>query len=242
MIRIYHQAPLKVGDLLPLTDTASHHLLTVLRIHQHEHLSLFNGQGGEFEAIVERIEKRTVWVTLKKFNPIERESTLPIHLGQSIARAEKMDWIIQKAVELGVTEITPLLTERCGVQLPLERWEKRLAHWHKVIVSACEQCGRNTLPILHDKTALPSWLTRHASACKIAIHPFATHTLSQLPPTRSVTLLIGPEGGFSDSEIIQIQKADFHLIRLGPRILRTETAPLAMIAALQTQYGDFSIA
>ena len=241
MTRIYHATSIAVGDHFQLSETANHHLIHVLRASLHESIVLFNGQGGEYETIITQIDKRAVFVEVQNFNPIERESPLKIHLGQGISRGEKMDLTIQKAVELGVTEITPLITERCGVKLTHDRWEKRLEHWNKIIISACEQCGRNTLPKLYAPLSLDNWIGQCSYKTRIILHPVAHQTLAQLKLSQDIGLLSGPEGGFTEPEILLAEKYSFHPVRLGSRILRTETAALAMLAALQTSIGDFSL-
>lgn len=169
------------------------------------------------------------------------ESPLQIHLGQSLARGEKMDWIIQKAVELGVTHITPLMTERCGLVLSADRLTKRLDHWQKIMINACEQCGRTVIPELYTPVNLVSWLETPAADLNLVLHHRATMAIKNLTQTpQTIKILIGPEGGLSDNEIIQATAAKFLGIRLGPRVLRTETAPIAVISALQYHWGDLN--
>ena len=241
MTRIFHPAALESGKILALDERACHHLINALRAKTQDPVILFNGEGGEYHAVIVRIEKQTIWVELHDFNAVDRESPLHIHLGQGISRGEKMDFTIQKAVELGVTDITPLITERCGVQLSQERWKKRLEHWQKIIISACEQSGRNKLPQLHAVSSLPAWTQRASPSVKIVLHPLASHTLKQtsLASGVGIDLLVGPEGGLSEAEVEFAVQQQFSKINLGPRVLRTETAALAMIASLQSLYGDF---
>jgi 16S rRNA (uracil1498-N3)-methyltransferase len=240
MPRIYQPIPLSPNTTVRLDEKASHHLARVLRASVGEALTLFNGQGGEYTAIITQIDKKAVQVQLNDFNPREAESPLNIHLAQGLARGEKMDYIIQKAVELGVKKVIPLITERCNVRLEGEREEKRLQHWQSVAISACEQSGRNTLPEVTPPQILKTWLPQAKANQCFVLSPQATPKLTNidLPSDAIVILLIGPEGGLSDQEIAAAINQGFQPLNLGPRILRTETAPLAAITLLQSVYGD----
>ncbi|HEX5793474.1 MAG TPA: 16S rRNA (uracil(1498)-N(3))-methyltransferase, partial [Rheinheimera sp.] len=165
---------------------------------------------------------------------------LKIHLGQGISRGDRMDFAIQKAVELGVTEITPLFTERCGVKLDGERLAKRNEQWQKIAVSACEQSGRSIVPTVHPAINLQDWLAQQTKELKLTLHPRANDTIKTLTPNSHLRLVIGPEGGFTDHEMQQTSNAGFQGIQLGPRVLRTETAALTAISALQLQFGDLA--
>ncbi|MEJ2565823.1 MAG: 16S rRNA (uracil(1498)-N(3))-methyltransferase, partial [Gammaproteobacteria bacterium] len=203
-------------------------------------LILFNGEGGEFAATVTDIDKRTVTVAVGDFQPTEREPPLQLHLAQGISRGERMDYTIQKAVELGVSRIIPLFTEHCGVRLDGERLARRVRHWQGVVIGACEQCGRNHIPRIDSPVTLAQWLMTPAEGLRVVLAPDAQRTLAQFPvPTDPVMLLIGPEGGLSDQEISQAQAAGYLGLRLGPRILRTETAAVAALAAMLGIWGDF---
>jgi len=239
--RIFHQGELQVSAEYPLFSDAANHISRVLRMQPGQTLHLFNGQGGEYVAeITELSKKRVVVVTQQKLDS-ECESPLSIHLGQGVSRGEKMDFTIQKATELGVTEITPLITERCGVKLNADRWEKKTQHWQKVAISACEQSGRNHIPKLHPPKPLQQWLEEKNQQLCLNLHPRAQYSIKTLPtPEHGVRLLIGPEGGLSQSEIDLATHNQFEGIRLGPRVLRTETGALAAIAALQAQFGDLA--
>jgi len=237
--RIYQQVLLAEGMEICLDHTASHHLLHVLRVKLNTPVIIFNGQGGEYEAVISKLEKRSVSVRILKFCAVDRESPLKIHLAQGISRGEKMDFTLQKAVELGVTEITPLLTTRCGVLLSKERWQKRLQHWQSVIVSACEQCGRNELPTLHDVIELKTWISASRSDLKFILAPNGVDILpASINSSASIELMVGPEGGFSEEEISFANKYQFVSIKLGPRVLRTETAALVALSILQASAGD----
>ena len=236
--RIYTPNSLQPNSTITLDTQYTHYLSRVLRLKAGATLTIFNGQGGEYQASLSEIKKREATVEIGEFVDRKTESPLCIHLGQGISRGEKMDYTIQKAVELGVTEITPLITEFCGVKLSGERFEKRLAHWEGVIISACEQSGRNILPTIHPPQTIEIWLKNHTGV-GLVLDPCGEQTINDLPSDISaLSLLIGPEGGLSDSELIQAQQNNLTSIKLGPRILRTETAGLAVTAILQAKYGD----
>jgi 16S rRNA (uracil1498-N3)-methyltransferase len=238
--RIHHPASLTSGARVELSDTAANHVTRVLRLPVGAPLILFNGWGGEFAATLAAIDKRRVLVDVGRFQDQEREPPLQIWLAQGVSRGERMDYTIQKAVELGVSRIIPLFTEHCGVQLQGERLEKRIKHWQGVVISACEQCGRNRIPPVDTPVTLTQWLAMPGKGLRLVLAPDAEHSLAQLPaPGGPVTLLIGPEGGLSDQEIALAKQAGYSGLRLGPRILRTETAALAALAALLGTWGDF---
>lgn len=218
---------------------SSKHLLTVLRLQAGHPLVLFNGDGNDYSATLHLENKRTAYAQIDTQLAINLESPLVIHLGQGISKGERMDFVLQKSVELGVTAITPLITERCVVKLSSERWQKKQQHWQKVVISACEQSGRNTLPTLNPAIPLGDWLQQTTQQRRLILHPQAKQPIQLLPPTaQGVRLLIGPEGGLSDAEIYRSGETGFQQVRLGPRILRTETAALAAITALQSHFGD----
>jgi 16S rRNA (uracil1498-N3)-methyltransferase len=204
-----------------------------------DQVTLFNGDGHEYLGTLKEVAKRSVSVFITAVQLCDRESPLQIHLGQGISRGEKMDITIQKSVELGVSEITPLITERCGVKLNAERWEKKLEHWQKVAISACEQCGRNRVPTIHTPQLLSEWLARSSEATRLTLHPHTEISFATMPePNNQLELLVGPEGGLSDNEVAMAEQDGFFTVRLGPRILRTETAALVAISALQLRFGD----
>jgi len=201
-------------------------------------LTLFDGQGLEFQAQLEQVDKRRATVSLQQQIVTDNESPLDILLMQGISRGERMDYAIQKAVELGVKRIMPVVTERCNVQLSGERAEKRLNHWQGVVISACEQSGRSFLPELLPVTPLNAALENADQACKLVLAPEASQGFSSLSKASQIALLIGPEGGLSDEEILQANETGFTGICLGPRILRTETASAAALAMVQAGWGD----
>lgn len=239
--RIYQPVNLSTEASLLLDENASHHLARVLRAKVGDELVLFNGQGGEYRAVITRIDKKSVEVKVMTFNPREVESPIHIHLAQGIARGEKMDFIMQKAVELGVTRITPLVTMRCNVRLDSEREEKRLQHWQAVIISACEQSQRNQLPLLAPPILFKQWLPTVKEEYRFVLSPHVEQKLPAIAMKEQATivLLIGPEGGLSDEEVALAVANGFAPLNLGKRVLRTETATIAAIAVLQSHYGDF---
>ncbi|MOA28269.1 Ribosomal RNA small subunit methyltransferase E [compost metagenome] len=166
------------------------------------------------------------------------ESPLHIHLGQGLSRGERMDWAIQKATELGVNEITPIFSDRCEVRLKDERADKRLLHWRQVAISACEQCGRSRVPVIHPPVLLADWIKQTEAELKLVLHPVAEPLVSHAKPA-TLAFLIGPEGGLTDAEVEQAKGNGFHAARLGPRVLRTETAPVVALAVAQQLWGDF---
>lgn len=203
-------------------------------------LILFDGSNYIFEATIETVGKKQIEVRIQQQQLDDRESPLPIHLGQVISRGDRMEFTIQKSVELGVTTITPLWSERCGVKLDEERQDKKLQQWQKIAIAACEQCGRNIVPEIRPIMKLTEWCKEQDGMLKLNLHPRASYTLKSLPtlPAEGVRLLIGSEGGLSSEEIAMTEQQGFTEILLGKRVLRTETASLAVITALQTLYGD----
>ena len=238
--RIYLPLPLTVGATVRLDDNAFNHAVRVLRLKPDAALILFNGQGGAFAAMLTEVSKRDAQARLLEFLPGEVESPLRVILGQGIARGDKMDYTLQKAVELGAAAIQPLFTERGGVDLSGDRLTRKVQHWRGIVIGACEQCGRNRLPEVRDPLTLAGWLAQPAEAgLRLLLDPAAEQSLRGLePPAGPVTLLIGAEGGLSPAEMAQARQAGFIGIQLGPRILRTETAGLAALAVLQALWGD----
>ena len=236
--RFYLDAPLSQGEQLLESDLA-HYIGRVLRLGPGAQVQIFNGSGQEWPGEVVEISKREVRLALAA--PIDGmpESPLQVHLGQTLSRGERMDWAIQKAVELGVTQITPLTSERCEVRLQGERADKRQQHWQQIAVSACEQCGRSYVPQVHAPMALADWLSSMEADLKLVLHHRTDQDLRSLPTPASLGLLIGPEGGLSNNEIGLAEAAGFHAARFGPRVLRTETAPVVALSIAQQLWGDF---
>ncbi|MDN3608972.1 16S rRNA (uracil(1498)-N(3))-methyltransferase [Vibrio ostreicida] len=237
--RIYHPEPINQLGSLMLSDDAAGHIGRVLRMKEGQELILFDGSGAEFSAIIAQVSKKTLEVTISTRTERNSESPLNLHLGQVISRGDKMEFTIQKSVELGVNMITPLISERCGVKLDHKRFEKKLAQWQKVAISACEQCGRNRIPEIRPIMQLEDWCAEADEALKLNLHPRAKYSINTLPaPVDKVRLLIGPEGGLSAQEIAKTREYHFEETLMGPRVLRTETAALTAITALQVRFGD----
>jgi 16S rRNA (uracil1498-N3)-methyltransferase len=239
--RIYLPQSLSAGNDVELDSNALRHVVQVLRLKAGHPLILFNGEGGEYTAELTRVEKRRATAHITEFQDINRESNLYTHLGLGISKGERMDFALQKSVELGVNEITPLFTEHCVVQLGDKRALKKQAHWQAVIISACEQSGRNTLPIVNAPQSIKHWINISSSTTKLILDPVASTTLATVKPgAAGVILAIGPEGGFSQTEIELAQENDFIGITLGPRVLRTESAAIASLTAIQALWGDLA--
>ena len=239
-IRLYQPGPLTPGQSVALCEDAANHAGKVLRMQAGEALELFNGDGNNYAAVIIEVGKKQMVVDIQSSSENPIESPLKLHLGQGISRGDRMDFAIQKAVELGVSEITPLFTERCGVKLDADRLEKKREQWQKIVISACEQSGRSVVPPVHQPVTLEKWLGQPDNCLKLTLDPWTSATIKQLSPTDRLRLVIGPEGGFSDREVAATTLAGFQPVRLGPRVLRTETAALTAIAALQLQLGDLA--
>lgn len=237
--RIYLPLNFDKDQILELTDHAFQHAVKVLRMKLNSKLVLFDGKGNEYSAVLEQINKKNAFVKIENAINTKTESNLSVHLGLGISKGERMDYAIQKAVELGVNEITPLFTEHCVVNLDEKRTQKRLNHWQGVIISACEQCGRNVLPALNPVTSLQHWATSIDEVC-LVLDPLADANLKTVSPSNNyINLVIGPEGGLSANEISELKKkTNFHPVKFGPRILRTETAAVSAITAIQLLWGD----
>jgi 16S rRNA (uracil1498-N3)-methyltransferase len=240
-IRHYVDLPLAEGSAVDLPEAAVAHLVRVLRLGPGDRVRLFNGDGHDYEAELESAGKREARARVLARIAVMSESPLAITLAQGIARGEKMDLILQKATELGVVRFAPVVTERTEVRLDAERADKRGAHWRGVLASACEQSGRARLPQLLPPRALADFLATEASPLKLVLDPSASTTLAQLQlgGDHSICLLVGPEGGLSERDLAAARAVGFTGLRLGPRILRTETAALAAISGLNALYGDW---
>jgi len=240
-IRIHVDLPLASGISLSLPPQATEHVARVLRLNSGDSVVLFNGDGCDYAANIESVSKREVVVQVLSQQHLANESPLPLTLAQGIARGEKMDLIVQKATELGVMRIVPLLTERSEVKLDASRAEKRLAHWRAVAASACEQSGRACVPEIEPTQTLSTWLGGLVDddRLRLALLPEAGHSPRELrfTPAGGV-LVVGPEGGLGTRDTSALTAAGFTGLRLGPRVLRTETAGLAALAALQAIHGD----
>ena len=235
--RFFIDAPLSLGQH-ELPEAQAHYIGRVLRHAAGDAVQLFDGSGQEYLGALIEVGKKAVRVELREQLAGQAESPLRIHLGQGLSRGERMDWAIQKATELGAAVITPIVSERCEVRLKDERADKRLAHWRQVAISACEQCGRSVLPVIHAPITLAEWQAHVQAELKLVLHPVAAPLESHTRP-HSLAFLIGPEGGLSETEVEQAKAAGFHAARLGPRVLRTETAPVVALAVAQQLWGDF---
>ncbi|MGA9854010.1 MAG: 16S rRNA (uracil(1498)-N(3))-methyltransferase [Gammaproteobacteria bacterium] len=239
--RIYHPAPLRDQHQVELSPAATKHLSTVLRLKTGAPLVLFDGSGFEFEAVLEKTDKKHALVSIARMHGPAVESPLRVALAQGISRGERMDYTVQKVVELGVTGIIPLLTARSVVRLDDKTMLRKQQHWQQVVISACEQSGRVHLPLVQPPVSLGAFLAaRQPAHLKLLLDPPADMTVSRLPkPLKNdVLLLVGPEGGLDDAERAAAKRAGFLCMQLGPRTLRTETAALVALSLLQARWGD----
>lgn len=244
LTRIYFPAEIPAHGKCLLPPEQAHHVVRVLRLEAGDTLTLFDGRGIEYTAVIARIAKSDVTLNVGDPRQVDRESPLVVALAQSISSGERMDYTVQKAVELGVAGIQPLESSRGVVRLDGIRARKRLAHWRAIVVAACEQCGRNRVPEVAPVMALRDWLGQAAplqeSEVRLLLSTEARNSLRELPrPQGAVTLLAGPEGGLTGDEHGDAVRAGFMPVRLGPRVLRTETAAVAALAAMQILWGDF---
>jgi 16S rRNA (uracil1498-N3)-methyltransferase len=238
--RFYLDQPLAPGARFSLPPGPARHAARALRLAVDDAITLFNGRGGEFAARIERIHKDDVAVSVTGFADVERESPLRVMLAQGISSGERMDYTLQKAVELGVAAIQPIAARRSVIKLAGERADRRVVHWQGVVASACEQCGRNQVPVVAPPLPLAQWLGQQQRGRLLFLSPLAEARLAELPPPAAPDWLVaGPEGGFEADEIAALHAAGAIPVRLGPRVLRTETAALAALAAMQTLWGDF---
>lgn len=240
--RIYTTHKLHSNAAVILEPEPSRHLARVLRLRVGDMLTLFDGSGGEYLSSITAVNKNNVQVLTGAHLKHECESPLKIRLGIAVSRSERMDWIVQKSTELGVSSLTPLLSKHTGVKLTGDRAEKKVHHWQQIAISACEQCGRNRPPVIRPLASIDSWLIMSTTAeRKFVLHHRAqSNTMRGETPT-SIALLVGPEGGLSENEIAAAEEAGYSSLKLGPRVLRTETAPLAAIAILQSIWGDMPL-
>lgn len=238
--RIYQNLPLDDVTHVSLDKEASQRLFQVLRLERGHKIILFNGNGYEYPAHIVEITRHFIRVQIEARLPKNLESNLRLHLGQIIPKGERMDYAIQKATELGVSEITPLISKRCEVHLKQDRLERKLEHWQKVIISACEQCGRNQLPTLNPVMELFTWLERLSGQpnFKMLLDVHSAQSLKKRSLTKEVILLVGPEGGLTLEEKSFSEQCGFQAIQLGPRVFRSETAGLVAATVLQWLAGD----
>jgi 16S rRNA (uracil1498-N3)-methyltransferase len=242
LTRVHVEGPLVSGKRVKLEGNAASHITRVLRLRVGATLTLFDGAGGEYQGSIDKAHGGEVIVAVGAHCAIERESPLTLTLAQGVSRGERMDLVVQKATELGVSHLVPVLTERSVVRLTAQQSDRKLNHWRAIVVGACEQCGRNRLPSVAAPLTLREFLKGDAGAApgaRLLLSPAGTATLRDVPrPSTAVTVLIGPEGGLTDEEQQASVAAGFTALRLGPRVLRTETAAIAALALLQREFGD----
>lgn len=242
LTRVHVALPLAEHAEYRLTGATAHYLTRVLRVHDGSPLLVFNGKGGQFQAQVQAVRKGEVKIRTGRYEAVERESPVAIVLGHSLCRAERSDYVVQKATELGVSRIDPLLTERTMVRLEAQRALRRVTHWQAIAVHACEQCGRNHVPEISPVRSLGDWLAgQWATAVRLVLDKRACGCLQAMPEaTGQVVVLIGPEGGFTAAELRLAETAGFNAFQLGPRTMRSDTATVAALVALQLRFGDLS--
>lgn len=240
-IRIYQAAEYQAGALLALSPDAAQHVAVVLRKQVGEPLTLFNGQNLVCPAVIHAMQKKQVIVELGQSYMQSKESPLAIRLAAVIAKGDRMEWVMQKATELGVASITPLISERCVVKLDKERLLKKRQQWQSIVIAACEQSGRNQVPHVSVPQDLASFVRESQATLKIILSPYHQKNWRDYNYQQdSVCLLVGPEGGFTDEEVVYACRYGFSPLALGPRILRAETAALTALSLLQTLGGDFA--
>ncbi|MEL7400630.1 MAG: 16S rRNA (uracil(1498)-N(3))-methyltransferase [Pseudomonadota bacterium] len=238
--RLYTTSALTVAQSIQLDEAAARYISRVLRMEPGRPLILFNGEGGEYDAVLESVGKKQVSVGITEHRALDRQSPLKIHLGIGLSKGDRFEWVLQKATELGVHSITPLFTERSEVKLNGDRLQKKLDHWRQITLSSCEQCQLNRPPQLRAASKYEQWLLEADQQHKFVLHHRSEQTLEATLRPESVALVIGPEGGLSENEIEQAMNQGFAPLTLGPRVLRTETAPLAAISVMQYLWGDLA--
>ncbi|HTX23526.1 MAG TPA: 16S rRNA (uracil(1498)-N(3))-methyltransferase [Steroidobacteraceae bacterium] len=237
--RVYIEEPLAPDSRVRLQGAPANHIRRVLRLAPGDALTVFDGRGGEYDARIDAWRKDTVLVAVGAHRAVEHESPLAVTLAQGVSRGERMDLVVQKATELGVRKIVPVLTERTVVRLGADQSDSKVRHWRGVAVGACEQCGRNAVPEIASPVTLPQFLRSiEPQGTRIVLSPEGGLRIRDLEPGGAVSLLIGPEGGLSEPERHAAIEAGFRALRLGPRVLRTETAAIASLAAIQQRLGD----
>ena len=236
--RFYHPGPLELGKSYLLDEANNHQIIKVLRLKPEQEIWLFNNANTEFKANIQRVNNNVVTVVVNDQIPNNKESNCQIYLVQAIAKGQKMDYIIQKSVELGVSAIIPLISERTIVNIAAEKIPSRIEHWQKIIIGACCQCGRSILPTIQSPIDFKEWIIKNQNVTQIILDPSSNNSITNVSAQNQINLLVGPEGGFSQEELAWAKQRNCLGISLGPRILRTETASIVVISALQTQFGD----
>ncbi len=237
-VRIHQAGNHQCGQELRLSPEATQHVAVVLRMQVGESLTLFDGNNREYTACIREVKKKEVIVRIDSICEVNRESPLSIHLAQAISKGDRMDLVMQKAVELGVSSIAPIVSQRCVVRLDKERMEKKTHLWQSIAISACEQSGRNTVPVVHSPISFEHYVQHSTAPLKWILDPKATKSWRDFHIGQSIQVLIGPEGGFSPEEIAFALSHGFQSLSLGPRILRTETAAISILSLLQAVGGD----
>ena len=241
--RVYFPDDIPAHGRCMLPVAQAHHVARVLRLQVGEALTLFDGRGNEYPAVIVEIAKSRVVIEVGDGKPVDREPPLAVTLAQAISSAERMDYTVQNAVELGVKELQPLQSARSIVRLDQARAQRRREHWQSIAIAACEQCGRNRIPRVLPVKRFSEWLgesPNEGDRARVMLSPLASVSIKSLPMPRSgITILAGPEGGLSPEEGDDARRSGFVAVRLGPRILRTETAAVAALAAMQTLWGDY---
>lgn len=241
--RIFHPEPLSVNSTITLSDDAFQHTVKVLRMQEGQALELFCNDDFNYSAVLTSVAKKHAQVEILEAQSNTTESPLYVHLGQVVSRGDRMDFALQKSVELGVNAITPLFSERCGVKLNGDRLEKKQQQWQKIVISACEQSGRSRVPTVHPAISIDDFVQQPFDGLRLTLDPYAHIPLHQIQGANSaqrIQLIIGPEGGFTDTEVDHAREHQFKPIRLGPRILRTETAAMTALTAIQYEFGDLN--
>jgi 16S rRNA (uracil1498-N3)-methyltransferase len=237
--RFFTSQDLQVDTEITLEESLSHYMCNVLRLKEGAAIILFNGDGSDYPAQLSQAHKKHSLAYIDAQIALHVESPLSIHLGQGVSKGDRMDFALQKSVELGVSEITPVITELCNVKLNEERWKKKHEQWQKIIISACEQSQRNHIPILHPALSFSQFIAQRCDQKKLILAPGSQHYLSGVARhEKGFQLLVGPEGGFSEQEVYTAEQIGYSKVNLGPRILRTETAALSSISVLQALHGD----
>ena len=237
--RIYYDEKLVSGASIQLDGEIAHYLINVLRLKPDNEINLFNGDTGEFRGVIASGSKKEVIVNINEQLSKPSRSPLYLHLALSLSKGDRMDYTIQKSVELGVAEITPLYTEFNEVRFKdITRLQKKLVHWQKIAIAACEQCGSHGPPIINSPIALCEFLKKESTASRLVLDKSGDNSLSEIKKSEAIELVVGPEGGLSAFELKNLKSQGYKVINMGPRILRTETAPIAALAILQSVYGD----
>lgn len=237
--RFYDPQSLQMDQLVELSDAVVQHVCRALRMRAGDELILFNGDGLEYKAQLETVEKRRASARIIQQDDRRIESPLDIRIGQSLSRGERMDYAVQKATEMGMQQMFPLFSERCEVKLSTDRQDKRIRHWQQVAISACEQSGRCKVPTISAPQTLEQWVKQEDAELKLVLHHHTATPLAEMAAPESIALLIGPEGGLTEQEVELARDHGFQPVAFGPRVMRTETAPVAALALLQYLWGDW---